>query len=85
MTSSPTKVAITMMALVSVAHRIGAAAFEQELVKSESGEASYDERQGLVQAVFDRNPQEAQAHFELYYKSLTSEGMADTLNKINPE
>ena len=73
-----------MMALVSVAHRIGAAAFEQELVQGEGGEASSEERQGLVQAVFARSPQEAQAHFELYYYSLSPESMADTLNKINP-
>lgn len=71
-----------MMALLSIGHRIGREALLAEFEKVASPEESPAQREAAVEAILSQPVDYAENHFQLFYRGLSAEDLADLNNYL---
>lgn len=71
-----------MMALISVAQRVGREAFVAEIQAKLSGDFTSVELQSLVEQIFSQPASLAEEHFETFYRGLSQDSVKDLLSSL---
>ena len=72
----------SMMAMISIAHRIGREALAEEIKRAAEGEASIKDYKALADIILSKPASYAEEYFESFYRGFSPDDVANALSKI---
>jgi hypothetical protein len=72
----------SMMAMISIAHRIGREALAEEIKRAAAGEASIKDYKALADIILSKPSSYAEEYFESFYRGFSPEDVANALSHM---